>query len=36
VVGGRELLVRQGVLSFEMFTGRAAPIEVMRRAAGAR
>jgi len=36
VVGGRELLVRQGVLSFEMFTGRAAPIEVMRRAAGVR
>ena len=36
VVGGRELLVRQGVLSFEMFTRREAPIEVMRRAAGAR
>jgi len=36
VVGGRELLVRQGVLSFEMFTGRAAPIEVMRRVACAR
>jgi shikimate dehydrogenase len=36
VVGGRELLVRQGVLSFDMFTGRAAPIEAMRRAAGAR
>lgn len=36
VVGGRELLVRQGVLSFEMFTGRVAPIEVMRHAAGAR
>jgi len=36
VVGGRELLVRQGALSFEMFTGRAAPIDVMRRAAGAR
>ncbi len=36
VVGGRELLVRQGVLSFEMFTGRAAPSEVMRQAAGAR
>ena len=36
VVAGRELLVRQGVLSFEMFTGRAAPIEVMRGAARAR
>ena len=36
VVGGRELLVRQGALSFELFTGHAAPIEIMRRAAGAR
>jgi shikimate dehydrogenase len=36
VVDGRELLVRQGALSFEMFTGHAAPIEVMRRAAGVR
>ena len=36
VVAGRELLVRQGALSFELFTGHAAPIEVMRRAAGAR
>jgi shikimate dehydrogenase len=36
VVDGRELLVRQGVLSFEMFTGRVAPTEVMRRVAGAR
>ena len=36
VVDGRELLVRQGVLSFEMFTGRVGPTEVMRRAAGAR
>ena len=36
VVSGRELLVRQGALSFELFTGHAAPIEVMRRAAGAR
>jgi shikimate dehydrogenase len=32
VVGGRELLVRQGALSFQQFTGRAAPIDVMRRA----
>jgi shikimate dehydrogenase len=36
VVDGRELLLRQGVLSFEMFTGRVAPTEVMRRAADAR
>jgi shikimate dehydrogenase len=36
VVGGRELLVRQGALSFQRFTGRAAPIDVMRRAVDGR
>jgi shikimate dehydrogenase len=36
VVGGRELLVRQGALSFQKFTGRAAPIDVMRRAVDGR
>jgi shikimate dehydrogenase len=28
-VDGRELLVRQGALSFELFTGRPAPVDVM-------
>jgi shikimate dehydrogenase len=36
LVGGRELLVRQGALSFEQFTGAAAPIDVMRRAVDGR
>ena len=36
VVDGLEVLVRQGVLSFEQFTGRAAPVDVMRAAARSR
>jgi shikimate dehydrogenase len=35
VVGGLEVLVRQGALSLELWTGRKAPLEVMRRAARA-
>jgi shikimate dehydrogenase len=35
VVDGLELLVRQGALSFEQFTGVEAPVEVMRAAAHA-
>ena len=32
VVDGLDLLVRQGALSFEQFTSRPAPVEVMRQA----
>jgi shikimate dehydrogenase len=35
VVDGLEVLVRQGALSFERWTGREAPLEVMRQAARA-
>jgi shikimate dehydrogenase len=35
VVDGLEVLVRQGALSFELWTGRQAPVDVMRRAARA-
>jgi shikimate dehydrogenase len=34
VVGGLEMLLRQGALSFERWTGRAAPLEAMRAALG--
>jgi shikimate dehydrogenase len=33
VIDGLELLVGQGAISFEQFTGRAAPVDVMRAAA---
>ena len=32
-VDGLEILVRQGARSFQIWTGRAAPLDVMRRAA---
>ena len=32
-VDGLELLVRQGALSFELFTGEPAPLDAMRQAA---
>jgi shikimate dehydrogenase len=32
VVDGLEMLLRQGARSFERWTGRAAPLDVMRRA----
>jgi shikimate dehydrogenase len=32
-MGGLEMLVHQGALAFELWTGRSAPIEVMRKAA---
>jgi shikimate dehydrogenase len=35
VIDGLELLVRQGALAFELFTGQPAPVEVMDRAARA-
>jgi shikimate dehydrogenase len=35
LVDGLEILVRQGARSFERWTGRAAPIDVMRAAARA-
>ena len=30
IVGGLEVLVRQGALSFELWTGHEAPVEAMR------
>jgi len=34
VIDGREVLVAQGAAAFELWTGTAAPVEVMRRAVG--
>ena len=34
VINGRSMLVHQGSLSFEIWTGQAAPLDVMRRALG--
>ena len=34
VVGGLEVLVAQGAAAFELWTGRAAPIDAMRAAVG--
>lgn len=36
VIGGLGVLVAQGAASFELWTGRAAPVEVMRAAVGAK
>jgi shikimate dehydrogenase len=32
VINGIEMLIHQGAASFEIWTGRSAPIEVMRKA----
>jgi len=34
VVSGLEVLLAQGVAAFELWTGREAPVEVMRKALG--
>jgi shikimate dehydrogenase len=33
VINGVEMLIHQGAASFKIFTGKSAPIEVMRKAA---